>query len=762
MVVFAHAFGLFWVLKTWALNKAATLAKTRAKDKQKAATSTEGRTSPSKNRRDFAATRRANGDTGPAGTDQGGRVPVESPFVAGVGLSDKDSFKSADSADDGDDIPDLSATACATLRRTLSVETETLAMEWQDMGCAYILNGKRKEVLKGIYGEARPGEMHALMGPSGAGKSTFMDCLALRKSVGELSGQLLLNGQPATKSFIRKTAYVPQDDNFVPTMTTWETLSFYANVILPQNKFNRATRKSRVTEVLAALGLGHAHKTLVGGCLPGGLMLRGLSGGERKRLAVGAGILAAPAVLFLDEPTSGLDSFAALSVMGYLQKMARATGQIVITTIHQPRSAIWQMFDSVTLLANGRLMYTGKTDSMIDWFGSQGYQYDSNLHGVPSDWALDLVAVGFSKPAKYYGHTMRTEQDLLAASGAFTNRYLANHQAAKAEAGTLDRAASIVAKPQKKTGYPTGWFKQYSSLLSREFLSVTRNPFDVAGRTLTFCWVGILEGLLFFNLPNDGNSLRTRLNTLFCILSFVILMPYISMGLYTADKKFYLADASAKLYRPSAYYLAKVTATLPFQIICALVFDWTVYGMAGLRFIPATIFKHAVLVNILYLIAVQVLHLCAMLAPNQDTAFMLSLVWTTLQMLLSNFFISFSEVYMVWLRYFRYISALYYTLEGATLLEFKDIKFSCEGGISPKDLQLIFNALPGIPPRVKTQIMLATGPRRGCIVDANAIINYYDYNRLFGMSVGILLIYWLGLHVLTFIVMRVAARKENR
>jgi ABC-type multidrug transport system ATPase subunit len=77
------------------------------------------------------------------------------------------------------------------------------------------------------------------------------------------------------------------------------------------------------------------------------MMMRGLSGGERKRLSIAAGILAAPAVLFLDEPTSGLDSFAALSVMGHLQRMARVNEHIIIATIHQPRSAIWQMFDKV-------------------------------------------------------------------------------------------------------------------------------------------------------------------------------------------------------------------------------------------------------------------------------------------------------------------------------------------------------------------------------------------------------------------------------
>jgi ABC-type multidrug transport system ATPase subunit len=130
-------------------------------------------------------------------------------------------------------------------------------------------------------------------------------------------------------------------------MTVNETMSFYADIILPKN-FDKYDRKARVAEVLSAMGLKHKAKTMVGGTLPGGLMLRGLSGGERKRLSIAAGILAAPSIVFLDEPTSGLDSFAALTVMGHLKRMARDNGHVVIASIHQPRSAIWSMFDRVS------------------------------------------------------------------------------------------------------------------------------------------------------------------------------------------------------------------------------------------------------------------------------------------------------------------------------------------------------------------------------------------------------------------------------
>ncbi len=522
---------------------------------------------------------------------------------------------------------------------------------------------------------ALPTQCKALLGPSGAGKSTLMDILAQRKSVGTLTGQLLVSGRPVARGFIRKTAYVPQDDNFVPTMTTMETMRFYAAIILPDS-MGRAGRQQRVEEVLSAVGLGTHHKTLVGGVLPGGLMLRGLSGGERKRLSIAVGILAAPSVVYLDEPTSGLDSFAALTVMGYMKRMARSNGQVVIASIHQPRSAIWSMFDTVraaaaggrgacgspllqlqrlscgrgrakvqaassgqqfvvssrhpptlqlvtqiaplntpcltpspplqvTLLASGRLMYYGPRDGLVEWFGARGYHYDAGMHGVASDWALDLVAIGFHKPKKFYGHTITTKEQLQSVSAAFVARYreaqglkdspadspthmggslgskLRGAMRRSSAGGALSAASRSGAPPTTSSSsnslasaagpageeqlappatplYATGWWSQYRACLGRELLAVTRNPADVAGRTLTFSWVALLMGLLYFNMPMDASSLRGRLNLLFNGLVFFCLMPYVSMSLYTADKKFYIADASAKLYRAHAYYAAKV------------------------------------------------------------------------------------------------------------------------------------------------------------------------------------------------------------
>jgi len=150
-----------------------------------------------------------------------------------------------------------------------------------------------------VSGAARPYQLLALMGPSGAGKSTLLDILAARKTIGQLSGSVTVNGAPRASEFVRKISYVPQEDNFMPAMTVAETCGLHAALKLPRGT-PPDQAATRIDDVLCSMGMLHARDTLVGGVLPGGLMLRGLSGGERRRLSVAVGILASPSIVFLD------------------------------------------------------------------------------------------------------------------------------------------------------------------------------------------------------------------------------------------------------------------------------------------------------------------------------------------------------------------------------------------------------------------------------------------------------------------------------
>ncbi|GBF96283.1 ABC transporter G family [Raphidocelis subcapitata] len=829
VVVFAHLFAGFWLLKTWLLNSPSLFGRKGARSmRSKSGVSQRLASSVSAAKSSLRSQPALGGAAAAEGSPRRATPVIDAVATVAEG-PETETETEAEPEAVFEALESVEASRSPPAAHSLSVAP--LALEWQGIGCSYSTPTGPRQVLADVWGSAQPGEMQALLGPSGAGKSTFMDILALRKSVGNLTGRLLVNGVRATRRFVRKTSYVPQEDNFVPTMTTWEVMSFYADIILPA-EWSKQRRRVRIREVLSEMGLAHAHRTIIGGTLPGGLMMRGLSGGERKRLAIAVGILAAPSVLFLDEPTSGLDSFAALTVMGYMKRMVLEQSQVVVASIHQPRSAIWQMFDTATLLASGRLMYTGPREGLTPWFSSLGYAYDPNLHGVSSDWALDLVAIGFAKPERFYGATMTTRDQLMAAASAFKAHYLASHgldgdepnspaagrshggrgpfassgggapppagqggsgiaralccgaggaarggglpvvgshtslsslEAAGPFGGSRPPSAAGVGLGDVASKFATSAPRQCRTLLGRELLSITRNPFDVAGRTLTFVWVGIIMGALYYGTPFTATSARNRLNLIYMLLSFYCLMPYISMGLYTADKKFYLSDASSQLYRPGAYYVAKIAAITPFQIICACVFGLTVYGMAGLRHGAEATARMGLICTLMYLIAAQVLHACAIVAPNQDVAFMLSILWTTIQLLLSGFFVNFHEVLLNWITGGRYLSATYFAFEALLVNEFRGAFLSCANGLSATEVNFLLGAFPNTPETQKNQMRtFMTRDDPNCVLDTKAVIEYFRFGRGFGASVAILGGYLAACHALTFGAMLLAARRERR
>ncbi|KAG1673764.1 hypothetical protein FOA52_002333 [Chlamydomonas sp. UWO 241] len=718
--------------------------------------------------------------------------------------------------------------ALATAVKLRASRVAPAHLEWRDLGCSYQGGGgKAVPVLQGVYGRASAGEMQALLGPSGAGKSTLMDMLACRKKVGDLTGSLLLDGSIASpRAYIKRTSYVPQDDAFAPMMTARESLLFAAGLVLP---LGGAARGARVDEVLSVLGLAGAAHTVVGGALPGGLSLRGLSGGERRRLSLAVGVLQSPSVLLLDEPTSGLDAAAALNVATHLREMATQSGHVVIASIHQPRGAIWALFDTVTLLSKGRLLYTGPTSGMAPWLSAAfGTAYDPLAHGSACDWALDLVASagasGSGGDGDGDGGTALT-----AAASAFLGAYLSSAgigdaAAPRAEVLVADAASSgsevgpagagplpalvAPATALQVDGSSSGsgssgsdggsgsdgdgggervagpaWrarasmrLRRFVTLLWREVVVMTRNPADVAGRTLTFSWVALFVGLVYFNLPNGrlgddggldgsdaGTAMQLRLNTLFNNTAFFMLMPYVSMSLFTSDRRYFLAESSAKLYGPGIYYMAKVIATLPFNICAAAVYALIVYGLAGLNPDPGTAAQSVVLQTLLSLIAVQVLHLAATLAPNQDAAFMLSIAWTAVNLLMSNFFITYDQMRLNWLSQLRWLSAMGYTFDGLAQLELMGALYNCSGGAPNAVIDLLPALLPNTTlvtsPLVTGQL---SQPGAGCVADTSAVLEFLGLSRPIAVTTGILLGYLIIVHLATYAALRSLARHAEQ
>jgi len=162
-------------------------------------------------------------------------------------------------------------------------------------------------------------------------------------------------------------------------MTVRECLEFAAKLKLPLYS------QERVDELLEDLKLVKCQNTKIGGPL-----IKGISGGERKRTSIGVELISNPSLIFLDEPTTGLDSYTAVQVMRTLKRLAKS-GRTIIQTIHQPNSEIFQLFDKLLLLAQGKIIYFNDQDKSVDYFSSIGFKCPELSN--PSDYFMSIMSI---------------------------------------------------------------------------------------------------------------------------------------------------------------------------------------------------------------------------------------------------------------------------------------------------------------------------------------------------------------------------------
>ncbi|KAE8670788.1 ABC transporter G family member 21 [Hibiscus syriacus] len=355
----------------------------------------------------------------------------------------------------------------------------------------------RTSVLNGVSGVVRPGELLAMLGPSGSGKTTLLTALGGRLT-GKMSGTITYNGRPFSSSVKRRIGFVAQDDVLYPHLTVLETLTYAALLKLPK-KLTTQEKIEQAELIIVELGLARCRNNVVGGPL-----LRGVSGGERKRVSVGLEMLVNPSLLMLDEPTSGLDSTAAHRIMVTLRGLARG-GRTVITTIHQPSSGLYRMFDKVLVLSEGYPIYWGKADQAMDYFGYIGFTPSFNFLN-PADFLLDL-ANGIAPDVKpdeqleFHGRVDHPD-DQNSTKQFLISSYKKNiYPTLKADISqNLQDSSFPTAKSSKSSEveWNSSWWEQFKVLLTRGVQERKHESFSGL-RIFQVMSVSVLSGLLWWH-----------------------------------------------------------------------------------------------------------------------------------------------------------------------------------------------------------------------------------------------------------------------
>ena len=427
---------------------------------------------------------------------------------------------------------------CNFTERIIEEERNIIrSLEVRDLVCRF---RSADTALDNLTFSIERGEMVCVMGASGCGKSTLLRALA--GQFPPVAGEVLLNQRSLygnLEALLQYITYIPQYDAFDEQLTIEENLRFAAAIRAPH--LSRRERQRRIDSKLAELGLNERRREVVGGP-----HAKVLSGGERKRLNIGLDMVSTADVYLFDEPTSGLSSKDSEHVIEIIRGMAH--NKIVLVTIHQPTSKIFQMFQKALLLdKGGKLVFFGTPTEMLAYFAEAEHEqlFGTELGGCQAcgttrpEFVFDVLET----PLRDLGGDLIYEENnrgQLIPARRFSPEYWRDKFEAYRLMKEVKQPASsrtpVPAGPESRSTLPrrlSGWeglrwrdeLAQFLVLLQRSFISKLRNKANLVITLLAAPALAFLIGFVYRYSESEHYDFASAFHIpVYLFLSLVVAM----------------------------------------------------------------------------------------------------------------------------------------------------------------------------------------------------------------------------------------------
>ncbi|KAH8337585.1 hypothetical protein KR074_011605 [Drosophila pseudoananassae] len=588
-----------------------------------------------------------------------------------------------------------------------------------------VFKRETKEVLKGLTGYFKSGELSAIVGPSGAGKSTLLNILSGYTTYG-YTGDFHVNGNRRDlKAFKPNVAFIRQDTSLQALLTVKEAMHFAANLKIG-TYMTLPEKRERVTSILEAIGMYENRHTMTGQ----------LSGGQKKRLAIALELVNNPPVLILDEPTTGLDSSTSNQLINLLKKLAEE-GRTVICTIHQPSALTFAMFDHLYAIGEGRCIYAGGSQNLLPFLAALNMHCPESYN--PADYLMEIATHDYDTPEENQleklvvlmdngrnedyrqNKTARVAQlaamkkidQLMAAglitpvtapvmttsipahflqSGGFKPLTPINELSSRlwdSQAGGIgsgDVGGRSCCKPKKKKPrpaldldpsnlckreniYATPFYRQLGILLLRTFLLIWRDSSLTTMRFAIHLITGLLIGTLYFGIGNDGAQTLNIFRYIFYTIMFIMYCAFSGILVkFPLEFPIVSREHFNRWYSLRAYYVAITLADLPIQIICSALFIVPTYLLTQQ---PLELWRFSLFFLIVFITALvsQSIGLAVGAALSLKLGSILGPFFICPFLQFSGFFLMEKDA-PVYMRWMFDISFLKYSLEGSMMAIF--------------------------------------------------------------------------------------------
>ncbi|XP_053140184.1 ATP-binding cassette sub-family G member 5 isoform X2 [Hemicordylus capensis] len=428
-----------------------------------------------------------------------------------------------------------------------------------------------RQILKDVSFHIESGQIMGILGNSGSGKTTLLDAIAGRLShKANFTGQVYVNGRELRlDQFQDCFSYVLQNDTLLSYLTTEECLTYTA--LLALQKHSHDFIKKKVDTVMAELRLSHVANSVIGSRI-----FKGISDGERRRVSIAAQLLQDPKVMLLDEPTTGLDCMTANQIVSLLSELAR-NGRIVIITIHQPRSELFQVFDKICIMSFGELVFCGGPSDMIALFRDCGYTCPE--HSSPFDFCVDLASVDTQSKERELETYSRVQTISFAYKSSET--FLRTLEAIEETKRNVKELPPI---PFKCKESPSAFCKVWI-LLRRTTRNLSRDKTGIIMRLSQNLLFGLFVAFFLLRLNNDllKGAVQDRIGVIYQCVSAP---PYTgllnALALFPALRAVGDQESKDGLYQKWQMLLAYILHFLLFSVISIALFSVFIYWTVGL------------------------------------------------------------------------------------------------------------------------------------------------------------------------------------
>ena len=461
-----------------------------------------------------------------------------------------------------------------------------------------------KHILNKFNGNLRSGEMLIVLGRPGSGCSTF-----LKSVCGELSGFELgkdsivsydgIDQHTFSKELKGEVVYNQENEKHFPHLTVGETLEFAAAARAPHKRVMNAPRaglsKHMASVAMNVFGLSHTRNTKVGNDF-----VRGVSGGERKRVSIAEMALAGAPIAAWDNSTRGLDAATALEFVRSLRMAADIMGQTQAVAIYQASQAIYDIFDKAIVLYEGRQIYYGPCDVARQYFETMGWECPQRQ--TTGDFLTSVTNPQERVARAGYENRVPRSADDFEKYWLNSNEYkLCMEEVAEVEEEFGDREKTLslfkdshrqaqAKHTRPESPYTISIFMQVKLCTRRAYQRLWNDKASTVSVVVADIVQALIIGSIFYGSPNSTGSFFAKGSLLFFAVLLNALMAITEINSLYDQRPIVAKHKSFAFYHPFAEALAGIVSDIPVKFLISTAFNVILYFLGGLRYRASNFF----------------------------------------------------------------------------------------------------------------------------------------------------------------------------